>query len=69
MRPVPDVGGAAGDGPPMPSYDDLSAEEVIEIAESLEPPALTELRRYEAATRSREQVLAALDRMLARRAR
>jgi UDP-glucose 4-epimerase len=67
LRVVPDE--AVADGAPMPSYDDLSSDEVIEIAESLEPSALSELRRYEAATRAREQVLTALDRMLARRAR
>jgi UDP-glucose 4-epimerase len=52
-------------GPPVPSYDDLSAEEVIGIAASLEPSALAELRRYEVAHRSRTAVLAALDRNLA----
>jgi hypothetical protein len=65
---VPDSGHAA-DHSPIPSYADLSAEEVIEVAESLERSALNELRRYEAATWGREQVLSALDRMLARRAR
>ena len=60
--------GAASEGPaararsPLASYDDLSAEEVIEIASSLEPGALAELRRHEAAPRSRDEVLAAFDR-------
>jgi UDP-glucose 4-epimerase len=52
-------------GPPVASYDDLSADEVIGIAASLEATALAELRRYEVANRSRTAVLAALDRNLA----
>jgi UDP-glucose 4-epimerase len=48
------------------AYDSLSAEEVIGIAASLEAQALAELRRHEAATRSRREVLAALDGMLER---
>jgi UDP-glucose 4-epimerase len=59
-----DSGGRVA-GSPVPSYDDLSAEEVIGIAASLEAPALAELRRYEMANRSRTAVLAALDRNLA----
>jgi hypothetical protein len=39
---------------------------VIGIAASLEAQALAELRRHEAATRSRREVLAALDGMLER---
>jgi hypothetical protein len=50
----------------VPSYDDLSADEVIGLVGSLETPALAELRRYEAATRARGAVLAALDRRLGR---
>ena len=57
---------ASGPRSPLASYDDLSAEEVIEIASSLEPGALAELRRYEAAHRSRADVLAVFDRNLAR---
>jgi UDP-glucose 4-epimerase len=56
-----------GNGPPFPTYDDLSADEVIEILASLDGLALTELRRYEAAHRSRRSVLIALDRSLARK--
>ncbi len=70
------AGPAAGDGaeratalagPPLAAYDDLSADEVIGLASSLEPEALSELRRYEAANAARASVLAALDRGLARR--
>ena len=67
---IPDGVATAGPDPgtrsPLTSYDDLSADEVIEIASSLEPAALAELRRYEAAHRSRAEVLAAFDRNLAR---
>jgi hypothetical protein len=63
--PTPPTGSA--NGPPFPSYDDLSADEVIELVASLERPALAELRRYEAAHRSRRAVLTALDRTLARK--
>jgi UDP-glucose 4-epimerase len=55
------------DRPPVPSYDELSADEVIGIAASLDASALQQLRRYEAANRSRRSVLVALDRGLARR--
>jgi hypothetical protein len=51
--------------PVKPSYDELTADEVIGLAASLEARALAELRRYEAANQSRSQVLAALDRGLA----
>jgi hypothetical protein len=51
----------------VPSYDELSADEVIGIAASLDASALQQLRRYEAANRSRRSVLVALDRGLARR--
>jgi UDP-glucose 4-epimerase len=55
------------DGSPAPgAYDSLSADEVIGIAGSLDPPALAELRRHEAATRSRRELLGALDAMLER---
>jgi UDP-glucose 4-epimerase len=52
---------------PLPTgFDDLAADELIGIASSLEPSALAELRRHEAATRSRREVLVALDGMLER---
>jgi UDP-glucose 4-epimerase len=53
--------------PPFASYDDLSADEVLEIVASLEPAALVHLRRYESSHRSRQAVLAAIDRNLARK--
>jgi UDP-glucose 4-epimerase len=48
------------------AYDSLTAEEVLGIAGSLDPSALEELRRHESATRSRRELLAALDAMLER---
>jgi UDP-glucose 4-epimerase len=62
---APSAPGAPGSGS-RGGYESLSAQEVIGIASSLEPPALAELRRHEAATRSRREVLVALDGMLAR---
>jgi UDP-glucose 4-epimerase len=55
-------------GAPFPSYDDLSATELVDLIPSLEPGALAALRRYEAAHRGRTAVLGALDRTLARKA-
>ena len=52
---------------PFPSYDDLSAEELVGLIPSLEPAALAQLRRYEAAHGDRPTVLEALDRTLARK--
>jgi hypothetical protein len=45
----------------------LSADEVIEIVCSLEPHALVQLRRHEAARGARPAVLAAIDHNLARK--
>jgi len=66
LRPSDAADSPASARAPLPSYDDLTAEEVIEIAASLEASALAELRRFEAANRARKEVLAALDRNLAR---
>lgn len=68
-----DAGGASGEraaavaGPAVAAYEELTADEVIGLAGSLEPAALAELRRHEAANHARTAVLAALDRGLARR--
>jgi len=66
--PRPDRPNAAdaGGSPSPGAYESLSAEEVIGIAGSLDPAALEDLRRHEAATRSRRELLAALDAMLER---
>ncbi len=55
--------GAGGD----PSYDDLSAAELVEIISSLDREALARLRVYEAAHQARPSVLEALDRNLERK--
>jgi UDP-glucose 4-epimerase len=55
------------DAQPVPAYDELSGDEVIEIISSLEPDALARLKRYESAHRAREAVLDALDRTLERK--
>jgi UDP-glucose 4-epimerase len=48
-------------------YDQLSDSELIDIISSLEPEALSTLRRYEATHQARGAVLEALDRTLARK--
>jgi UDP-glucose 4-epimerase len=48
-------------------YDELGAGEVVELLPSLEPADLEALREHEAAGRGREEVLAAIDRILAQR--
>jgi UDP-glucose 4-epimerase len=64
---APKSGARGANGPPLPSYDDLSGEEVIEIVTSLEADALEALARYEASHRARRAVLAAIDRSLSRK--
>jgi UDP-glucose 4-epimerase len=64
------AGEPAGDGAepaPITGYDELSADELVGIIASLEPPALHRLREYEASNRARAPVLAALDRGLERK--
>jgi len=62
-------GPASGLGPPAGAdgLDDLSEHELLEIISSLETGAMRRLREYEAATRARAGVLAALDHQLALR--
>jgi UDP-glucose 4-epimerase len=55
-------------GPPVEHYDDLEAEEVISLLGSLEAGDLAALRDYEAAGKSRDSVVAAIEAVLARRA-
>jgi hypothetical protein len=61
-------GGAAG-GPPvsMEHYDDLDADEIVSLVESLEDPDLLALRDHERAGQGRPRVLAAIDGVLVRR--
>jgi UDP-glucose 4-epimerase len=54
------------DGFPVERYDDLDAEEVIGLLDSLEPEHLVVLRDHERNGRARRQVLAALEARLAR---
>jgi UDP-glucose 4-epimerase len=58
-RPNPPGAGAG-------AFASLTAEEVLGIAGSLDRTALEELRRHESATRSRRELLTALDAMLER---
>jgi UDP-glucose 4-epimerase len=58
---------AAGNGPALGEYDELSEEELIDVISSLEPESLARLRHYEVAHGARSSVLDALDRALARR--
>jgi UDP-glucose 4-epimerase len=60
---------ASSGATPIPAYDELSGEEVIEIISSLDADALDRLRRYETSHRARAAVLDALDRNLARKRR
>jgi len=65
-RPPATDGNAHDASSPVPSYGDLSEEEVIAVAASLDAHGLEQLRRYEAAHLSRAAVLTALDRRLGR---
>jgi UDP-glucose 4-epimerase len=57
---------AVANGPAIEGYDQLAAEEVIELVTSLEAGAAERLRSYEAAHQARQGVLEALDRRLTR---
>jgi UDP-glucose 4-epimerase len=52
---------------PFAGYDDLTAAELLELIPSLDALGLSRLRAYEAAGSARSEVLAALDRNLARK--
>jgi UDP-glucose 4-epimerase len=55
-----------GDSGAPPGYDDLRADEVIEMLPGLEADALRRLREHEARHAARRTVLSAIDRALAR---
>jgi hypothetical protein len=42
---------------PIPDYDELSASQVVERLEGLDPDSLERIRRYESAHRSRNTIL------------
>jgi hypothetical protein len=52
---------------PMEHYDDLGADEILSLLDSLEDVDLQALRAYEADQRARPRVVAAIDAVLARR--
>ncbi|HEY6779425.1 MAG TPA: hypothetical protein VI111_00640, partial [Thermoleophilaceae bacterium] len=52
---------------PVQRYDELEAHEVIVLLASLEGPDLTALLEYERANRAREDIIRALEAVLARR--
>ena len=56
----------AGSAPPVAGYEDLEAEEIAALLESLEPEGLATLRDHEHSTRARPEVLTAIDDALAR---
>jgi UDP-glucose 4-epimerase len=61
-------GGAAADGdPPVAHYDDLEADEIVRVLDSLEDPALAALLDYESANRARPRVVSAIEGVRARR--
>ena len=75
-RPAVGPGEARAEGavalapPPAPNaeaYDDLGAEEVLALLDSLEPADLEALRRHEAAHQARGEVLIAIERLQSRR--
>jgi UDP-glucose 4-epimerase len=57
-------GGAARAALAAPSYDDLTAEELVALLPSLDAADLPRLREHEAANAAREKVLRAIDRLL-----
>jgi UDP-glucose 4-epimerase len=68
VQPQRRAPGPDGEGHAGSTYDDLGESELIAIISSLETEALESLRDYEANHQAREQVLAALERTLSRRA-
>jgi UDP-glucose 4-epimerase len=60
-----------GDGPepaaPVEHYEDLEAEEIVSLLDSLEDGDLAALREYETSAEARPRVLAAIDAVVARR--
>jgi hypothetical protein len=56
-----------GAGAPVDHYDDLEADEIVSLVESLEDDDLAVLLDYERANRSRPRVLSAIEGIRARR--
>jgi UDP-glucose 4-epimerase len=56
------------DPPPVAHYDDLDADEIVSLLDSLEDIDLQALRDYETGAGARPRVLAAIDAVVARRA-
>ncbi len=56
----------AGAAAPLAGYDDLEAEEIAPLLDSLEPEGLPALRGHERSRRARPAVLRAIDKALAR---
>jgi UDP-glucose 4-epimerase len=75
LAAAPPEAEAAGEPPParaahgVAGYEDLEADELAPLLESLEPESLATLRAHERASRARPEVLAAIDDALARAAR
>jgi hypothetical protein len=53
---------------PLEHYDDLEADEIVSLLDSLEDGDLQALRDYERGAHARPRVLAAIDAVVARRA-
>ena len=64
-RPEPQPPARAG-APPVDHYDDLAADEVVPLLDSLEPRDLRLLRDYERRHANRDRVTQAIDSLLAR---
>jgi hypothetical protein len=69
-EPPPAQGNGAPDRdpPPVEHYDDLQADEIVSLLDSLEDDDLQALREYESGAHARPRVLTAIDAVLARRA-
>ncbi len=66
LAPAAPASAAAGARTPVAGVDDLDAEEIAPLLESLARDDLAALRAHEAASRARPDVLAAIDEALAR---
>jgi UDP-glucose 4-epimerase len=61
-------GGRAAASVPVEQYEDLDADEIVSLVDSLEDGDLEALRKYETSADARPRVLAAIDAVVARRA-
>ena len=70
QQPAPDAPtpGEATNGSPVERYEDLDADEIVALLDSLEDADLQALRDYESGSGARPRVLAAIDAVVARRA-